>query len=160
MRDGLVRELGAVAPTGPGRPVQMLEYDPRAHMVAGVHVGVRTVQIVLADGCGDRLADQRFARPPSDDAQQLLAELGRRVGDMSNEHGLPSVHGIGVCIPGRVDTETGWCHRAPNLRWRDVDVAGLMSEAAGAPVFVVNDAQAALIAEQSGNSVFGLFLRF
>jgi predicted NBD/HSP70 family sugar kinase len=154
VRDGLVRELGAVAPSGPGRPVQMLEYDARAHAVAGVHVGVTTVHVVLADGSADRLAEVRFPTPAGD-AEAVLTAIGTRVRDLAVDHGQESLHGIGVCIPGRVDTDTGWCHRAPNLHWVDVDVAGVVSDAAGAPVFVVNDAQAALIAEHESGAGAG-----
>jgi predicted NBD/HSP70 family sugar kinase len=154
VRDGFVRELGAVAPSGPGRPVQMLQYDARAHVVVGVHVGVRTVHLVLADGCGDRIAEQRFPTPAGD-SSAVLAAIGSRVSALATENGVASVHGIGVCIPGRVDTDAGWCHRAPNLHWVDVDVAGQVSRAVGAPAFVVNDAQAALIAEHDSGAGVG-----
>jgi predicted NBD/HSP70 family sugar kinase len=154
VRDGLVRELGAVTPSGPGRPVQMLEYDARAHAVAGVHVGVNTVHIVLADGAGDRVAEVRFPTPDGD-ADEVLTAIAARVRELAADHGRESLHGIGVCIPGRVDTETGWCHRAPNLHWVDVDVADVVSREAAAPVFVVNDAQAALIAEHESGAGAG-----
>jgi predicted NBD/HSP70 family sugar kinase len=151
VRDGLVRELGAVAPNGPGRPAQMLEYDPRAHTVAGVHVGVHTVHVVVADGCAERIAEARFDTPEGT-PEQVLADIASRVGELAARHGVANVLGIGVCIPGRVDTETGWCHRAPNLGWVDVDVTAIMARAAGTPVFVVNDAQAALIAEHESGA--------
>jgi predicted NBD/HSP70 family sugar kinase len=153
VRDGLVRELGALAPTGPGRPAQLLQYDSRAHAVAGVHVGVHSVHIVLADGDAAQLADTRFATPAGT-PDQVLTSIAREVRELAAAHEVDRLHGIGVCIPGRVDTASGWCHRAPNLNWADVDVASPMSLTTGAPVFVVNDAQAALVAEhQSGAGI-------
>jgi predicted NBD/HSP70 family sugar kinase len=154
VRDGLVRELGALAPSGPGRPAQMLQYDPRAHAVAGVHVGVRSVQIVLADGGAGRIAETAFTTPVGP-PETVLVRIGREVRDFAAAHGLEALDGIGVCIPGRVDTATGWCHRAPNLKWVDVDVGSVVGRAAGAAVFVVNDAQAALVAEHEAGAGVG-----
>lgn len=155
VRDGLVRELGSLAPNGPGRPAQLLEYDAAAQAVAGVHVGVRTVHVVVADGCGDRIAEVRFPTPRGP-AEDSLREVSARVCALADEHGVSALHGIGVCIPGRVDTETGWCYRAPNLRWRNVDVAGPVAGATGVPAFVVNDAQAALVAEHESGAGMGV----
>jgi len=55
---------------------------------------------------------------------------------------------IGVSVAAQVDPETGTVVHAPNLRWRDVPLAGRISEALhGARVVVLNDARAATLAE-------------
>lgn len=59
-----------------------------------------------------------------------------------------SVAGIGVGVPGMVDTRTGTVRVAPNLNWRNFPFAKLLSAKLRIPVTVVNDVQAGTTAVQ------------
>ncbi len=54
---------------------------------------------------------------------------------------------IGIAVAAQVDPTTGRVVHAPNLRWRDVPLARLVSRELGAPVRLINDARAATLAE-------------
>lgn len=54
---------------------------------------------------------------------------------------------IGVAVAAQVDPRTGTVVHAPNLGWRDVALARRLAEELRGPVFVVNDARAATLAE-------------
>ena len=58
---------------------------------------------------------------------------------------------IGLGIPGPLDRKTGTVINAPNLGWHHVPIGRLLEEAAGIPVLLENDANAAALGEQ----VFG-----
>lgn len=54
---------------------------------------------------------------------------------------------VGVSVAAQVDPETGRVVHAPNLRWRDAPLGETLARALGRPVHVLNDGQAATVAE-------------
>ncbi|MEW6524770.1 MAG: ROK family protein [Bacillota bacterium] len=54
---------------------------------------------------------------------------------------------IGLGVPGLVDVNTGACLFSPNLFWRDVPVAQIVSESLSLPVFIDNDVNVATLGE-------------
>jgi N-acetylglucosamine repressor len=55
--------------------------------------------------------------------------------------------GVGIAIPGLVDTASGTLVYAPNLEWRNVPVRQILAAKFDTPIFVDNDANAAALAE-------------
>ncbi len=55
--------------------------------------------------------------------------------------------GIGIGVPGMIDSGTGIVIYACNLGWRDFDVATAVKNATGLPVKVANDANVAALGE-------------
>ena len=74
-------------------------------------------------------------------ARRLVAESGRSWSD---------VQGIGIGIPGLIDSRTGIVRACVNLKgWKDVGLRELAGDAMGRPVVVDNDANAAAFGEYS-----------
>lgn len=72
-------------------------------------------------------------------ARRLVQEAGRSWSD---------VQGIGIGIPGLIDSRTGIVRACVNLKgWKDVALRELAGEALGKPVVVDNDANAAAFGE-------------
>ena len=63
------------------------------------------------------------------------------------EHPELCFEGIGVSLPGRVDSRTQKLVFAPNLRWRDLDLKTPLERATGLPVELENAANACALAE-------------
>ena len=62
--------------------------------------------------------------------------------------GQENVQGVGVCVPGPLDTRKGVILNAPNLPgWRKIPMGAKISEKFGLPVKIENDANAAGLAE-------------
>jgi glucokinase len=57
-----------------------------------------------------------------------------------------AVAAVGVGVPGLVDTRHGLVFVAPNLHWRDLPFARLLSKRLHIPVAVINDVQAGTLA--------------
>ena len=55
--------------------------------------------------------------------------------------------GVGVGAPGLIDTATGTVRWAVGLDWRDVELGLMVTAVSGLPTVVVNDSQAAAMAE-------------
>lgn len=71
--------------------------------------------------------------------KETLDESGFKKGDIA---------GIGLGVPGPLNSETGIVSQAPNLPgWKNVPLRDIIEEAAGLPVYLENDANAATVAE-------------
>lgn len=76
---------------------------------------------------------------------QVLHVIERLIRRAGGEHNL---EGIGLCVPGPLDTRKGVILNAPNLPgWRKIPIAAMVSKRFGLPVKVENDANAAGLAE-------------
>jgi predicted NBD/HSP70 family sugar kinase len=62
--------------------------------------------------------------------------------------GMENVAGIGIGLPGLVDTETGICRYSPTFEWHDLPVAGPIAKRLDRNVLADNDVNALTVAEQ------------
>ncbi|HYN72892.1 MAG TPA: ROK family transcriptional regulator [Nakamurella sp.] len=130
---GLVDELPPVMSQRAGRPAVPLIPAARTIASVGMEVNVDYLGIRVMDLAGTKLAEQvQEGDFRASDPTAVLARLARMytevLGPISDE--IPSV-GACLAVPGLVDRITGPLRFAPNLRWRNVDVAGLFTSAAG-----------------------------
>lgn len=145
---GIVREVGVGSTTREGgRPPVLLEFDALSQCLAGVHVGVTTTTVVLADALGREF--HRARMPTGRGKPQRL--FGRIVDTIRESVQSTEVAdrelAIGVCVPGLTESRSGICRLAPNLGWEDVPVRDLLGGALDVPTYVHNTAQAAAVAE-------------
>jgi glucokinase len=73
-------------------------------------------------------------------------ELARAAGGRGE-----TLSGVGIGVPGIVDSTTGIAHYAANLGWHDVPFAGLLSDRVGVPAILGHDVRNGALAE----AVFG-----
>jgi predicted NBD/HSP70 family sugar kinase len=66
---------------------------------------------------------------------------------MRATHGNRSFEGIGISMPGRVDPDSQRLILAPNLKWGDYDIKGVIEEKMNLQVELANAANACLLAE-------------
>lgn len=135
---------------GPGRRGTALSLSPAGPHGLGVEIGVDYVATCLVDLTGHvsrqriRPADNR-SQPPN----RVLVKVARAIRTAMTD--LPvQVGGVGVAVPGLVESATGFLRTAPNLGWRDVDVHDELrgrADLADTPVLVGNEANFAALAE-------------
>ncbi|RCG28563.1 ROK family transcriptional regulator [Sphaerisporangium album] len=161
----LLRETG-LTENRVGRPATMLVLDGSPYAAIGIEVNADHLTAVAIDLAGTELLSWRRSFPGATatpgQAVAAVAALARRVLGRMEKEGR-RVLGIAVAVPGLVDL-TGSVRTAPNLGWRDVDLAGDLTRALrhpGFPVLVDNDANLAVLAEHrfgphggAGNVVF------
>ncbi|GAT66597.1 ROK family transcriptional regulator [Planomonospora sp. ID91781] len=155
----LVRETG-LTENRVGRPATMLVLDGSPYAAIGVEVNVDYVTAVAVDLAGERLLSWRRSFPGPDgstgQAVAAVAAIVRRVvSRMAKQE--RQVLGLTVGVPGLVGTD-GTVLIAPNLGWRDADLAGDLAKALRDPGFAVqveNDANLAALAEHRFGSQAG-----
>ena len=81
--------------------------------------------------------------------EQTVNKLITIIKDYLNEHNYnkDNVLGIGMGVPGTLNTEKGTVDYSNNLGWLNLPIAKMVSEATGLPVRITNDANAAALAE-------------
>ena len=130
--------------TGPGKPAILVDLDREGHRIIGLDLSRsdRFLGAVLTlDG---EIVARHEASVPADPAD-ILATVIRLTRELVADAHAP-VLGVGVGSPGIVD-DHGTVLTAPNLRWTDIDLEGILRAEVSLPVLVANDANAAVLAE-------------
>jgi predicted NBD/HSP70 family sugar kinase len=148
IEDGIVEERGRRS-AGTGKPATLLQVVPDARHTIAVDLSDQSRfvggVVDLVGGVVERRTVARRGRT-GDAAVRLTADL---VADLMARTDRPVV-GVGIGSPGVVFPE-GVVQASSNLRWRDVPLAADVGRNLGrdldVPVHVVNDANAAVVAE-------------
>ena len=145
--DGLVEELGAPAESRVGKPPTLVGLAADSSHVIGIDLSATD----RMTGAVINLAGQVQARHElpldgavGDDAVALVHRLAAALVALTDR----PVLGVGVGSPGVVDS-AGTVVDAPNLAWTDTPLATRLAEAFGLPVFIANDANAAVLGEHT-----------
>ena len=110
--------------------------------------GTKTHGVVLGED-GTILAQVRESTRPGADG--VVATAARVFEALARESGGSLQCGVGVGVPGLVDSERGMLRHAVNLdvNGDDLPLRDLLAERLGVPVVVENDVNAAALAEQA-----------
>jgi hypothetical protein len=141
---------GALGHLPRGRKPTFLHLNGERAGIIGVNVRPVRTSIALA-GLDTHFLTQE-SLPTGSDPNAFLDELCRRLQHLMRAHPEIVYEGIGVCLPGRVDTESQRLVFAPNLGWKDVDFKTPIEKATGLPVELENAANACALAELWGGS--------
>jgi predicted NBD/HSP70 family sugar kinase/biotin operon repressor len=149
LRDGLLVEHGPGRSGAVGRPGTQLLLSDRGPCGIGAEIGVDHLAVCVMDLRGQvraRLGHQ--ARNQDSDPGVVLglltAMLGRAAGQAAAVGLRPA--GLTVAVPGLVTRGTATVLRAPNLGWRDAELAGRLPAGLG-PVTVENEANLGALGE-------------
>ncbi len=126
-----------------GRPPSLLRLRAAGCMAIGADVGTAQTAVAVADLVGRVVDKEVFDTYPDlgTTYRRLLSIIQRFI----KTHGI--IEGIGVCVPGLVDPETGTALFIPHFKWRNWALAADLHAATGLPVTTDNDANAAALAE-------------
>ncbi len=139
--EGLIEEVSGES-TG-GRPPILLSLRTADAVAIGVDLGTVKTVLATSDLAGRVLEQEEFATNP--DAAKTIREIVQRTRKLVAKN-KRTVEGIGISLPGLVDTEGGKLY-IPHFQWRDLPLADELKAAVGLPVTVDNDANAAALAE-------------
>ena len=142
--EGMVEEVGRGPSTGGKAPILLGIVDD-ARLVIGLDLGENAFAGALVNLRGEI---RTVVELPVDgrDGDEALALVFRLVDELiAGAKSRPL--GIGVGTPGLVDSRTGTIRWAVNLDWQDLPLGGLLAERYDLPANVVNDSQAAALAE-------------
>lgn len=119
----------------------------------GVDIGGTSIKASLVDVTTGELASRRFAlaNPLGKEPEDFASAISRIVRDVSPLDGTP----VGVGFPGIVRGGVVRSTTHVSQRWVGIDAQALLSEATGVEVVVINDADAAGVAEREFGAISG-----
>jgi glucokinase len=116
--------------------------------IVGVDLGGTKILAAVFDAKFRLLAREKRSTKAEFGAAKVIDRVVGCVNEALAVAAIPhsAVAAIGVGIPGLIDAKGETVHVAPNLRWRGVPAAKLLSTRLHIPVVIVNDVQAGTFA--------------
>ncbi|WP_251028439.1 xylose repressor [Bacillus sp. ISL-18] len=144
----LIFEIGQGQSSGGRKPV-MLVFNKNAGYSIGIDIGVDYLNCILTDLKGNIVLEdyQKLVNQSSEDLKDVLfLKINNLKAKMpESPYGLI---GIGLCIPGLVNTEQKVIF-TPNLEWNyELDLKPLIEQEFNVPVFLENEANAGAYGEK------------
>lgn len=148
MDKGYIHQTGTGESKGGRRPV-LLELKPDSFYSVGIDLDTGGMNIVLVDITGKTVHECFEAYEKLDNFKLAVKKMEESVRKVLLQYriGYDRLLGIGVSVPGMVDSQTHHVILAPNLGWENVDIAGHLEEASGVSVYVENEAMCSAICE-------------
>jgi predicted NBD/HSP70 family sugar kinase len=136
---------GALGQLPRGRKPTFLCLNAERAGIIGVNIRPGWTTVGLAGLEGQFILEDSIRT--GDDPKSFLPALGQHLRQIMRAHPQLDYEGIGLALPGRVDSATKALVFAPNLRWTEVDVKTPLQQATGLSVEVENAANACALAE-------------
>lgn len=142
---GLVAESPDLAPSRGGRPARLLELVGAAGTAVGVKVTADHIAVVQVNLDGSLRASDtvKFSALRPDSVDQLVRILADVVASLPGH-----LLGVGVAVPGSVDSRASGVVDAPTLGWSDAQVGAVLRTRLKLPVLVENDVNAVAVADR------------
>ena len=150
LNEGLVTELQGGAATG-GRPAARLAFHAAGGAVLAASVGVSRTSLAVCDLTGVVLAQDSLRIRVSTGPEAVMRAVGDRLAKLLGEAGVDPVRvrGIGLSVPGTVDSAAGCSVGVPVLPgWAGVPLVPALTARFPVPVRVDNDVNVMAIAER------------
>lgn len=125
------------------RPRQLTLAQNRC--VIGVDIHPQQTSVAVADIGGQILWQTVLSL--AEQPEEALTGLTKAIRDVVAAHPERKIEGIGICLPGRTDTEATDLVFAPNLRWPVVSLKAQIEKATGLRVEMDNVANACALSE-------------
>jgi glucokinase len=113
-------------------------------MLAGIDLGGTQVRVALARSDGNLIASIKTKTPQLGSPQAMVDWAAAEI---DKHRGREKVRSIAIGAPGPIDIKRGVLVNPPNLPWRNVPLAAMLSRATGAAVHLANDADMAGLGE-------------
>ncbi|MCW5981796.1 MAG: ROK family transcriptional regulator [Bryobacteraceae bacterium] len=138
-----------------GRKPTGLSVRGDARLVIAVEIAATESVVAVADLDGTILRRHSVAWRPN--PRLLLGRIHRVIRSLVADYREGAVLGIGVAIPGSVDSATGIVQAAENVGWVDIHAGELLAGDLKTPIYCENNAKLSALAERwftgSGQSV-------
>jgi glucokinase-like ROK family protein len=144
----LVKETG-LSSSGVGRRGILLELNPQAYYVVGVDLGTLNTIAAVVDLEGkivERVEHPTNGEKNREDVIERVKAAIHEVISSSNIN-LQKVAGIGLAVPGLVDTKKGIMLITPNFGWKDTHLKEILEEEFHTPTFIDNNVNAMALSE-------------
>jgi len=149
---GLVVER-ELAPSTGGRPASFVTFNAEGGIVLSAAIGRSRTRLAVCDLAGEILAATDIDQEPGLGPDDLMPDIVKRFDALLDDSGHrdDKIYGVGVSLPGTVDTARGCSLEAPIMSgWDGGPLPPYFAELTDAPVILDNDANVIALAERRG----------
>jgi predicted NBD/HSP70 family sugar kinase len=150
IKEGLIIEKQTGEYEGGRRPM-LLGLNPAGAYVVGVNLTIGEVNVMIANFKAEVIMSR--SRPLQQDSYSAEA-VAERIGEAVQSciwdanFSKDQIAGVGIGIPGLVDSTTGAIRFMPNYGWENVQLKNLVQAKLNHPCFIDNSSNTLAIAEQ------------
>jgi predicted NBD/HSP70 family sugar kinase len=148
IEDGLVFE-DKLQDSKIGRPSILLRLRPDGGAVVGVEIGVDFISVLLTNFVAETLWETRVQTTLSQSQTEIINLAEKYIDQalsIAKESDLRPL-GIGVGLPGLVNTRQGNLIIAPNLHWKNVPLRLIWNQRFHLPIYIENEANLSALGE-------------
>ncbi len=113
-------------------------------MILGIDIGGTNIKFGVADENYRLLKGYSIPTGADRTDKEIVADIITTIKEIQTRYTLES---IGIGSPGDLDCKNGICVTAANLPYHNTPIAAMITEATGLPVYLANDATAAVYGE-------------
>ena len=116
---------------------------------AAIDLGGTNIGVGIVGEDGTLISSSSVPVEDASCAEGLISQIAFaiRLGAQGADMKVSDLSFVGVGIPGICSGEKGPVLFAPNIFWRNIDLACILEEETGLPVFLANDADCAALGE-------------
>lgn len=132
-----------------GRPSILLQLCPQGGAVIGVEIGVDYISILLTNFVAETLWKNRIPISAAQSQTDILQQAEKNIEQaltIAKQHDLRPL-GIGVGLPGLVNSRQGSLIIAPNLHWKDLPLRLMWNQRFQLPIYIENEANLSTLGE-------------
>ncbi len=133
--------------TGGRRPVYLVVNPNKAYIFV-LSVEVKNIDLVLFNLDFEIVENKSFeinSKP-----EEIMNEINIEIENILLNQGISEnrIMGIGVSVPGIIDRENQSLVFAPNLGWKNIEIADIIKKKFNFPIIIENEANAAALGEK------------
>ncbi len=128
--------------------MQLIVAEVRKYYV-GIDLGGTFIKGGIVDDLGNIVYEDKVPTESDKGAEKVAENIAALVKKLLKKVGLGAddVEGIGMGVPGMIDSKNGNVIYSNNLAWKDFDIGPKVSELTGLRVKIANDANVAALGE-------------
>src|SRR5699024_1751428 len=114
-----------------------------------VDIGGTSIKIGWLSKYGDILSKWEISTDTNNNGATILTDIWQSISEKIQQLNI-NVHeimGIGVGVPGFIDSENGIVDEAVNIGWKNINVKERLHALSGLPICIANDANTAVLGE-------------
>lgn len=127
-----------------------LDINYSGHVAIGVKVMETRLEAVLTDASIKVLGQARrdFDSPSPEQVADSIGEVTQALLTGLKVKRRPRFIGVGVALPGIMDSNTGLVYECQRFGWRDAPLGAMVTARTGSPTWIDNDVNAFAVAER------------
>lgn len=149
LRFKMIKPVGSIS-RGVGRPMEIVALNPNYGFALGIDLGASHIACVGVNFSGEIIARSeakiKYGMTPEKIIKQMILHGNKVLGMIKKSH--KRLLGIGVCVPGTIDRDTGTGVWAANLsNWKNVQLKAPFAKAFNTSVFFDEATRCAALGE-------------